>query len=184
MLIPTLTLATLLAAPLPDVQPKASVQAKGNPTAKAGSPAKTEAKLPPKARDIAKLIFLLGLPQANSEAARKQLAAAAKDPKLSGYPEAYWKDYQEAASPDVFATLLHPLFDKAYTQDEVAQLVQLLESPEFKAAADKHPKGTALLFQKHPSLLTNAAYKRFSEHMSEVGKKLREKHGIKEPAAK
>lgn len=184
MLNLALPLAALITvAPAPDVQQKAAAPtAKGATPEKSAAPAKAGDKLPQKAKDIARLLFVLGLPQANSESARKQLTAAAKDPKLSGYPAAYWKDYQDAAGPEVFANLLHPVFDKAYTAEEVSQLLQLMESPELKAAAEKHPKGMALFFQKHPSLLTNVAYKRFSEYMGEVGKKLREKHGLKEPA--
>lgn len=76
----------------------ADTQKKTDPAPKkAATPAKETGDS--RTRDISRLLGMLGMPKANSEAARRQLAAAAKDPKLTGFPEAYWKEYNEAASP-------------------------------------------------------------------------------------
>lgn len=147
-------------------------------------PAKTATRAESKERDILRFLEALGMPQANSEAASKQISAAAKEPKLSGYPAAYWKDYQESVSPDVFRKLLLPIFDKAYSHDEIKAFLKLLADPDFKKAADKNADGLRLFFEKHPALLKGKAFESFSAYMTEVGKKLRDKHGIKAPEPK
>lgn len=132
-----------------------------------------------KAQDISHLLGALGWPEANSETARKQLATAAKDPKLAGYPAAYWKDYNEAASPAAFEKLLQPVFDQAYSHEEIKALVKLFASAEMKKVMEKHPEGLRLLLDKHPALLKAKSYDAFSKHLTEVGKELAKKHGIK-----
>ena len=147
-------------------------------------PTTPAAKAESKERDILRFLEALGMPQANSDAARNQISAAAKDPKLSAYPAAYWKDYQEAASPDAFRKFLLPIFDKAYSQDELRAFLKLLADPDFKKAADRNPEALRLFFEKHPAMLKGKAFETFSAYMTEVGKKLREKHGIKAPEHK
>ena len=124
------------------------------------------------------------MPQANSDAARSQITAASKDPKLSGYAAAYWKDYQDSASPDAFRKILLPIFDKAYSHDEIKAFLKLLADPDFKKAADRNTDGLRLLFEKHPTLLKGKAFESFTAYMNEVGKKLHEKHGIKAPESR
>jgi hypothetical protein len=132
-----------------------------------------------KQKDISLLLSVLGWPKANSDAARKQLEGAAKDPKIHAFPAAYWKDYSDAAGPEAFEKLLAPIFDKAYTHAEVKALLNLFASPEFKQLMDKQPEGLKLFVDKNPSLLKAKAFQAYSAHMTEVGKKLREKHGVK-----
>ena len=132
-----------------------------------------------KQKDISLLLNVLGWPKANSDAARKQLEGAAKDPKIHAFPAAYWKDYSDAASPDAFEKLLTPIFDKAYSHSEIKALLNMFASPEFKQLMDKQAEGLKLFIDKNPSLVKAKAFQVYSAHMTEVGKKLREKHGIK-----
>jgi hypothetical protein len=137
-----------------------------------------------KQKDIIRFLTVLGMPQANSEAARKQITAASKDPKLAGYPAAYWKDYLDAAAPETFEKLLSPIFDKAYSHDEIKSFLKLFATPEFQKAVEKNPEGYRLFMEKHPGMLRAQAFESFSSHMTEVGKKLQQKHGIKAPEPK
>jgi len=136
--------------------------------------AKAPAKEAPvsKQKDIAQLLQLLGWPASNAEAARKQLQAAAKDPRFSNFPAAYWKDYESAATPEAFEKILAPLFDKAYTHDDIKGLIKFMGSPEFKFFAEKNPDVK----------VKKEAFEGFSKYMTETGGKLREKHGVKVPA--
>lgn len=122
-----------------------------------------------KRKDISALLKLLAWPSTNSDAARQQLKAAAKEPSLASFPAAYWKDYEAAASPEAFERILVPLFDKAYSHEEIKTFIKLVSTPEFKLFAEKNPE----------SLVKKDAYEGFSKYMTEVGGKLREKHGIK-----
>jgi hypothetical protein len=136
----------------------------------AAAPAK-ESKDPKiaKQKDIVHLLKVLGWPAGNAEAARKQLQTAAKDPKYSNFPAAYWKDYESAATPEAFEKILVPLFEKAYTHDEIKTLLKFMGSPEFKFFAEKNPDVK----------VKKEAFEGFSKYMTEVGGKLREKHGVK-----
>lgn len=153
-------------------------------TQKTAPPAASKENREAKARDIQRLLQALGMPQSNSEAARKQITAASKDPKLASFPAAYWKDYLESASPETFERLLLPLYDKAYSHEDIKALLRLFASAEFKQAMDKQPEGMRLLTEKNPAMLRGKAFEAFSAHMTEVGRKLQEKHGIKPADAK
>lgn len=126
-----------------------------------------------KQKDILTLLRILDWPATNSEAARKQLDAAAKDPKAAGMPAAYWKEFHSAAMPDAFEKILIPIFDKAYTHDEVKSLIKLMNTPEFRLFLEKNPE----------TKLKKEAFDGYSKYMTEVGAKLREKHTAKAPAA-
>ncbi|MBI4912612.1 MAG: hypothetical protein HY823_07735 [Acidobacteria bacterium] len=147
-------------------------------------PAGPQAVQDAKRQDAIRLMGILDWPRGNSEAAKKQLEAAAKDPNLKNFPAAYWKDYAAAATPEAFEAILVPLVEKVYTAQELKNLVKLLSSPEMKTVADKHPEALALLLDKAPGLIKPKAYEAFSKHMTEVGKKLQEKHGVKLPPKK
>lgn len=137
-----------------------------------------------KQQDLVRFLAALGMPKANSEAARKQITTASKEPRLAGYPAGYWSDYLAAAGPDTFEKLLVPIFDKAYTHEEIKAFLKLFASPEFKQAVEKNPEGYRLFMEKHPGMLRSQAFESFSSHMTEVGKKLQQKHGIKAPEPK
>ena len=132
-----------------------------------------------KQKDIVRLLGALGMPQANSEAARKQITAASKEARLASYPAAYWKEYLDAAAPETFEKILVPIFDKAYSHDEIRTFLKLYSSPEFKQLLEKQPEGTRLLTEKNPANLRGKAFEAFSAHMTEVGRTLQAKHGIK-----
>jgi len=134
-----------------------------------------EAKEPKesKQKDIVRLLRIMGWPATNSEAARQQLQTTAKDTKFAGYPAAYWKDFEGAASPEAFEKILVPLFDKTYSHDEIKTFVKLLSSPEFKLFVEKNPD----------TKIKKEAFEAFSKYMTEAGAKLQEKHGISKGAA-
>lgn len=132
-----------------------------------------------KIKDIQRLLAALGMPQSNSDAARKQITTASKDPKLAAFPAAYWKDYLESASPETFEKLLLPIYDRAYSHEDIKAFLRLFASPEYKQVTEKQPEGMRLLAEKNPALLRGKAFEAFSAHMTEVGKKLQAKHGVK-----
>jgi hypothetical protein len=151
---------------------------------KTPSVATTKNQQESKRDDVIHLLAALGMPQANSEAAKKQILSASKDPKLASLPESYWKDYLAAAGPGTFEKILVPIFDKAYSHAEIKALLALYASPEFKKVQEKHPEGFRMITEKNPLLLRGKAYEAFSSHMTEVGKSLQQKHGIKAPEPK
>lgn len=144
----------------------------GADTQQAGAKAPAKAAPDPKRVDIVRLLKVLNWPAANSEAARKQIEAASKDPKFGAFPAAYWKDYEAAATPEAFEKILLPLFDKTYSHDEVKALLRLMATPEFKLFLEKNPD----------AMLRKDAYEGYSKYMTEVGGKLREKHKVVLPA--
>jgi hypothetical protein len=153
-------------------------------TQKTTAPATAKVSPDTKQNDIVRFLAALGMPKANSEAARKQITTASKDPKLSSYPAAYWQDYLESAAPATFEKILVPIFDKAYTHEEIKACLKMYGSAEFKQVMEKHPEGMLLLFEKNPAMLRGQAFEAFSTHMTEVGRKLQQKHGIKAPESK
>jgi uncharacterized protein len=122
-----------------------------------------------KRKDTVRLLKLIGWPATNSEAARQQLQNTAKDPKFAGYPAAYWKDFDAAASPEAFEKILVPLFDKTYSHDEIKSFLKLLNSPEFKLFVEKNPD----------TKVKKEAFEAFSKYMTETSSKLQDKHGLK-----
>ena len=167
-----LVLATLASGFLPaDTQKTAPA-----PATKESREAKTQ--------DLQRFLAALGMPRSNSEAARKQITAASKDPKLAAFPPAYWKDYLDSASPETFEKLLLPIYDKAYSHEDIKAFLKLFASPEFKQVLDRQPEGMRLLTEKNPAMLRGKAFEAFSAHMTEVGRKLQEKHGVKAGEAK
>lgn len=162
-----LALATLVAVNLPA------------DTQKTAPPAASKENRDAKAKDIQRFLAALGMPQSNSDAARKQIAIASKDPKLAAFPASYWKDYLESASPETFEKLLIPLYDRAYSHEDIKAFLRLFASPEFKQVTEKQPEGMRLLAEKNPAMLRGKAFEAFSAHMTEVGRKLQAKHGVK-----
>ena len=69
--------------------------------------------------------------------------------------------------------------DRAYSHEDIKAFLRLFASPEFKQAMDKQPEGMRLLTEKNPAMLRGKAFEAFSAHMTEVGRKLQAKHGIK-----
>lgn len=119
-----------------------------------------------KKADLVLLMKHLGIGSTNSEATHKQIQAARKDPKLANLPAGYWADLEKAANPQAFEQLLLPIFDKAYTHDEVRQLLRLMANPEFKLFMEKNP------LQK----LVREGYPAFSKYMDDQAKQLKEKY--------
>lgn len=138
------------------------------------APAKeSKEQKPTKQKDIVSLLKALGWPASNAEAARKQLQTAAKDPKLAAFPAAYWKDYEAAATPEAFEKILVPIFDKAYSHDEIKTILKFVSTAEFKFFLEKNPEVK----------VKKEAYEGFSKYMTEVSGKLRDKYGVKPPPA-
>lgn len=129
-------------------------------------PGATDAAPTTKTADLMQLIRRLAIGSTNADATRKQIQVARKDPKLASLPPAYWNDLEQVATPEVFERLMLPILDKAYTHEEVRQLLKLMTTPEFRLFMDKNP------LQK----VVREGYPVFSKYMDEQAKQLREKH--------
>lgn len=138
------------------------------------SPAASAPASEAKSKDIHRLLGVLGIAKENSDATRKQLKEARKDAKLASFPDAYWKDFESAASPEAFEKILAPLFEKTYTAEEIKLLIKIYSAPENKFLIDKDPR----------MVVRKEAFEAFSTYMTETGKRLAKKHGKAEPTSK